>query len=75
VLDVFQPYHGLDSHGIYLDWIANSRLHIWFVLSPIVYVLYLTSKGGIPPYIYGDIGGVDRYGPHYEVRIYCTDNV
>jgi hypothetical protein len=39
VPDVLPPYHGLDSHGIYLDWIANSRLHIWFVLSPIFHVL------------------------------------
>jgi hypothetical protein len=62
---VLQKIYVFDGNGFSLDWIADSCLYIWSVNFP-TYSSQLAHHlipGGIPPYIYADIGGVDRYVP------------
>lgn len=45
-----------------MDRISNTRVSLWYITPDISMRRLLThSIGGIPPYIYRDIGGTDRW--------------
>lgn len=49
-----------------MDRLSNSTLSFWYArisytLSLVYKSLIISKPGGIPPYIYRDIGGVDRW--------------
>jgi Major Facilitator Superfamily len=62
-LDEYAPSDVSGCHGLPLDWISDSSVPFWSVVfryGPAK--SWLTPPiGGIPPLIYGDIGGVDRW--------------
>ena len=61
-LDDNSPIDVLGRHGFLMDWISNSCIPVWLVVgntkTPVPLLILL---GGIPPYIYGDLGGTDRW--------------
>lgn len=62
-LDDHAPFVITHCNGLPLDRFSNSRLSIWFVTRPLFCpeLGLISIAGGVPPYIYGDIGGVDRW--------------
>lgn len=60
--DVIQKDHELDCYGLLMDWKPDSGVHLRYENHNIsIMTDTKTSAGGIPPYIYADIGGVDRW--------------
>ena len=62
--DDHPPFDVPHCYGLFMDCIPNTCISIWYVnvVRPVAEHHGLTWKtGGIPPYIYGDIGGVDRW--------------
>ena len=62
-LDDYAPSTITYCNGFPMDWISNSRLSIRLVTISLFHSKsrLISTAGGIPPYIYGDIGGVDRW--------------
>jgi hypothetical protein len=65
ILDDLSPLHGIHSHGFPVDWQSDSCLSIWYVQDASNTSIDTEGLneliGGIPPYIYGSIGGADRW--------------
>jgi MFS family permease len=61
--DEYPPFDVPYCDGLPMDWISNSRLPIWLVMISLFCseLTLISIAGGVPPYIYGDIGGVDRW--------------
>ena len=61
VAEVLSQSHELNSHGVSLDRQSDPGLHSRYVCLPGYSDYFDRSPGAIPPYIYSDIGGLDRY--------------
>jgi MFS family permease len=59
--DVVQPYDESYRHGFPLDWLSDSSLLVWWSMSSSAPVRHFVLTSQIPPYIYADIGGADRW--------------
>lgn len=59
--DDLQEGHELDCHGLTVDWKPDPFVSLGYVLLQDPIDTALTLTGAIPPYIYRDIGGVDRW--------------
>ena len=59
--DVLPQSHELSSHGVSLDWQSGSSLHSRYDCLPAYSDFFDGISGAVPPYIYSDIGGLDRY--------------
>lgn len=63
-VDVDATLHESSRHGIFVDRITNSCVYFWQVLWMLFRICEraeIMDIGAIPPYIYSDIGGVDRW--------------
>lgn len=62
-LDDLPSIHGIHGYGFPMDWQPNSCISVWYEQLPHEDTWQKTNSliGGIPPYIYGDIGGADRW--------------